>query len=163
LVPAFAPWADALYAADAKWWRCYHERALKFQGYKVCIRNTLPWPEVLSLEQSNDHVSFDPRPTHLVSGGNSGYQAMHMAVHFGVTKIILLGFDMKEGRNKRRHWFGNHPAKLNSKGNFNGWLRAFDKFAGVLRHMKIEVINCSPDTALRSFKRAPLTSALRGD
>ena len=34
-VPAFAPWADALYAADAKWWKCYADRALKFAGIKA--------------------------------------------------------------------------------------------------------------------------------
>lgn len=161
-VPAMAPWADVLYAADAKWWRCYHERALKFAGRKVTIRDTLPWREVYSLKQSSEHPTFDPRPTHLVSGGNSGYQAVHLAVHFGAKRILLLGFDMKDGRNRRRHWFGSHPAKLDSRGNFTGWMRAFDKFAGVLKHMGIEVINCTPDTALRAFKRVPIEVALRG-
>lgn len=162
MVPALAPWADILYAADAKWWRCYHERALKFAGRKVTIRPTLPWDEVYSLVQSIEHASFDPRPTHLVSGGNSGYQAIHLAVHLGATRIILLGFDMKDGRNRRRHWFGNHPKKLDSRGNYSLWLRAFDKLAKVLDHKGIEVLNCTPDTALRSFKRVPLEVALRG-
>lgn len=159
-VPAFAPWADVLYAADAKWWRHYADRALKFAGRKVTIRDTLPWPEVYSLKQSSEHASFDPRPTHLVSGGNSGYQAIHLAVHFGARRIILLGYDMKEGRNRRRHWFGNHEGKLNSRGNFFGWMRAMDKFAKVLAHMNVEVINCTADTALRSFRRAPLTEVI---
>ena len=161
MVPAFAPWADVLYAADAKWWRHYHERALKFAGRKVTIRNTLPWPEVCSLVQSTEHATFDPRPTHLVSGGNSGYQAVHLAVHLGATRIVLLGFDMKDGRNRRRHWFGSHPGKLDSRGNFTGWLRAFEKFAGVLKRMNIDVVNCTADTALRSFRRAPLSEVIR--
>lgn len=162
VVPALAPWADILYAADAKWWRCYHERALKFAGRKVTIRPTLPWDEVYSLVQSIEHASFDPRPTHLVSGGNSGYQAIHLAVHLGAKRIILLGFDMKDGVNRRRHWFGNHPKKLDSRGHYALWLRAFDKFARVLDHMGVEVLNCTPGTALRSFKRVPLEVALRG-
>lgn len=161
-VPAMAPWADIMYAADSKWWRHYHERALRFAGRKVTIRPTLPWAEVYCLQQSIDHPSFDPRPTHLVSGGNSGYQAVHLAVHLGVKRIILLGFDMKNGKSGRRHWFGNHPGRLNSHGAYSGWHRAFDKFAKVLSHMNIEVINCTPDTALRCFKRAPLEVALRG-
>ncbi len=162
LVPAMAPWADILYSADAKWWRHYHARALKFAGRKVTVRATLPWPEVYSLVQSVDHPSFDPRPTHLVSGGNSGYQAVHLAVHLGVKRILLLGFDMRNGSNGRRHWFGNHPGKLNSGGSFSTWRTAFDKFAGVLQKMDIQVINCTPDTALRSFRRVPLEVALRG-
>ncbi|HOW94937.1 MAG TPA: hypothetical protein PLF91_10655, partial [Mycolicibacterium fallax] len=160
-VPALAPWADVLYAADAKWWRHYHDRSLKFAGRKVTIRDTLPWPEVYSLKQSSEHAIFDPRPTHLVSGGNSGYQALHLAVHLGATRIVLLGFDMKNGRLGRRHWFGNHPGKLDSRGNFTGWLRAFDKLAGVLKQMNIEVVNCTPDTALRAFRRAPLSEVIR--
>ena len=159
-VPALAPWADVLYAADAKWWRHYHERALKFAGRKVTIRDTLPWPEIYSLKQSIEHSAFDPRPTHLVSGGNSGYQAMHLAVHLGATRLVLLGFDMKNGLRGRRHWFGDHPGKLASRGNYTGWLRAFDKLAGVLKQMKIEVVNCTPGTALRAFRRLPLDQVL---
>lgn len=162
MVPAMAPWADVLFAADAKWWRCYHKRALLFEGRKATVKATLPWPEIYSLTQSIDHPTYDPRPTHLVSGGNSGYMAVHLAVHLGVKRILLLGFDMKEGRNRRRHWFGNHPPKLNARGNFSGWLRAFDKFAKILHTMEIQVINCTPDTALRSFRRASIESALRG-
>jgi hypothetical protein len=162
LVPAMAPWADVLYAADAKWWRCYHERAMKFAGRKVTIKPTLPWPDLYCLEQSLEHASFDPRPTHLVSGGNSGYQAIHLAVHFGVKRILLLGFDMRDGRNRRRHWFGSHPGKLNSRGNYSGWIRAMEKFAKVLSARKVEVINCTPDTALRCFRRTSIESALHG-
>ncbi len=159
-VPALAPWADVLYAADLKWWRHYHERALQFAGRKVTIHDTLPWPEVFSLKQSADHASFDPRPTHLVSGGNSGYQAIHLAVHLGATRIVLLGFDMKNGRNGRRHWFGNHPGRLDSMGRYAGWIRAMDKFSRVLTHRGIDVVNCTPDTALRCFRRSTLEKEL---
>jgi hypothetical protein len=155
-VPAMARWADVLYAADAKWWRHYADRSLKFAGTKVTIRDTLPWKEVFSLKQSVDHATFDPRPTHLVSGGNSGYQAIHLAVHYGATRIVLLGFDMKDGMGRRRHWFGAHPGKLDSRGNYTGWLRAFEKLAGVLKARNVEVINCTADTALKAFRRMPL-------
>lgn len=163
MVPAFAPWADILFAADAKWWRCYHDRALKFAGRKVTVRATLPWPEVYSLVQSDVHPTFDPRPTHLVSGGNSGYMAVHLAVHLGVRRILLVGFDMREGRDRRRHWFGNHPGRLNGRGNYAGWRHAFEKFAKVLHEMNIEVLNCTVDTGLTCFRRVPLEVALNAD
>ena len=85
----------------SKWWHCYKDTALKFAGLKVTIRSGLPFKEVLSLQQSPQRV-FDPRPTHLASGGNSGYQAVHLAVHFGVKEIWLCGFDMCSS-DKRRH------------------------------------------------------------
>lgn len=158
MVPAFAPWADILYAADTKWWMAYKDRALAFAGRKVSIRNTLPYKQIYSLKQSEKSV-FDPRPTHLVSGGNSGYQALHLAVHLGVKRVILLGFDMRFN-GKRRHWFGSHPPKLNSRPNFPNWIRRFGQLAPILQQKGIEVVNCSPDTALRAFKRAQLETVL---
>jgi hypothetical protein len=160
-VPAMAPWADILFAADAKWWRCYHERALKFAGRKVTIRTTLPWPEVYSLTPAFERTSYDPRPGYIVTGGNSGYMAVHLAVQLGARRILLLGFDMKSGANGRRHWFGSHPGKLNSKGSYATWRSAFEKFARVLDHMQVEVVNCTPGTALRCFKRASIEEAFR--
>jgi len=161
MVPAIAPWADILFAADSKWWRHYHERALQFAGRKVTTRPTLPWPEVYYLQQAYEEPVYDPRPGYVVSGGNSGYMALHLAVQLGATRVLLLGFDMKNGHNGRRHWFGNHPGKLNSKGSYATWRSAFEKFAGVLEHMKVEVLNCTPGTALRCFPRVPLEVALR--
>lgn len=157
LVPAFAPWADILYAADTKWWLCYKDRALKFEGRKVSIRNTLPFKEIYALQQS-ERLVFDPRPTHLVSGGNSGYQALHLAAHLGAKKIILLGYDMRfDGA--RRHWFGNHPPKLNSRPNFVNWIRRFGQIAPILKARGIEVINCTPNSALKAFKKMSLEAA----
>ena len=160
LEPALAPWADVLYAADAKWWQAYKDRALKFAGLKVTIRSGLPFPEVLSLHQSPQRV-FDPRPTHLASGGNSGYQAVHLAAHFGVKEIWLCGFDMVAA-DKRRHWFGNHPPRLNSRPNFNSWIQAFGKLAPVLAGRGITVWNCSASSAIRAFKKADLRQLVEG-
>lgn len=160
-VPAFAPWADVLYAADTRWWLTYKDRALAFPGTKVTIRDRNGLPDCVELLQVSATFPFDSRPTHLVTGGNSGYQAVHLAVHYGVKRIILLGFDMKEGLNNRRHWFGNHPGSLNARGNFAPWLRQFKAFGSVLEHkLGVEVINCTTDTALKCFRQARLEEVL---
>ncbi len=158
VVPAFAPWADVLYAADAKWWIAYKKRALAFAGTKVTIRD-VHFPDVNHLRVSQDQV-FDPRPSHLATGGNSGYQGIHLAVHYGAARILLLGFDMQLGKDNKRHWFGNHPGNLNSAANFKNWLRAFERLAPVLRKRGVEVINCTTSTALTAFPRADLGSVL---
>ena len=159
LEPALAGWADVLYAADAKWWQCYKDRALKFAGLKVTIRSGLPFKEVYSLHQSPQRV-FDPRPTHIASGGNSGYQAVHLAAHFGVKEVWLCGFDMLAS-DKRKHWFGNYASpRLNSRPNFNTWIAAFGKLAPVLAARGITVWNCSPSSAVRAFKKADLKQLL---
>lgn len=154
---AFAPWADVLYAADAKWWHCYKDRALAFAGLKYTI-SAIPFPEVLRLQRSHQRA-FDERPTHLC-GSNSGYHALHLAVHFGAARVLLLGFDMKNGINGRRHYFGNHPKRLNARPAFPTWINQFAKLAPELAKRRIEVVNCSPSTALFAFRRASLTTVL---
>jgi hypothetical protein len=145
-----APWADVLYAADAKWWEHYWEQASRFAGQKFTIRQTLRRAEVFSLEQSPERV-FDSRPTHLASGGNSGYQALHLAVHFGASRVLLCGFDMRDvdGR-RRRH--DDYPKPLDTAGRFTHWLAAFDRLAPVLRTRGVDVVNCTPGSALRCFR-----------
>ena len=158
LQPALAPWADALYAADYKWWNCYKDRALKFEKYKISIRSG-PFKEVHYLQQSAVRV-FDPRPDYLVTGGNSGYQALHLAVHFGAKRVILLGYDMRM-QGTRKHWFGDHPGNLNARGNYPMWIRCFQMFANELRkNLGVGVVNCTPGTALDCFPKAELKDTI---
>jgi hypothetical protein len=156
--PAIAPWADMLYAADVKWWVHHKEAALTFTGEKATIRSVLPFPEVLSLELSIN-LPYDPRPTHLVSGGNGGYQAVHIAAQRGARRILLCGFDMREVGGKK-HWFGDHPDKLNSKQTYRNWINNFAAFAPVLRDLGIDVVNCTPGSALTSFRKAKLEDCI---
>jgi hypothetical protein len=89
----------------------------------------------------------------MVSGGNSGYQAIHIAAHFGAARILLLGFDMREaptaaGGQPRRHYFGNHPPTCNSKGRFHVWIKNIRSLAAYLQAKGVRVVNCTPNSAL---------------
>lgn len=153
IIAAPAPWADVLFASDAKWWREYRARAMAFAGLKITSQNGLNWDELHCLAFS-PRAPFDERPTHIVSGGNSGYQAVHIAAHFGATRILLFGFDMREaappgGGQPRRHYFGNHPPPCNSKGRFDRWIRNFVSLATYLDTRRVKLINCTPGSALR--------------
>lgn len=85
-------------------------------------------------------------------GGNSGYQAINLAYLWGANRIILLGFDMRRVDN-RAHWFGDHPrAKgFHNPVAFEHWIRMFDGLARDLKREGVEVINCTPGSALRCF------------
>lgn len=156
--PALAPWADVLYSADGKWWMYHREKALKFSGLKVTIRNTLAFDEVMFLEYSSQ-APFDPRPTHLVSGGNSGYQAVHLAAHYGAKRILLCGFDMRQVE-KKKHWFGSHPERLDSPQNYRRWITNFECLHTALKQRGLEVINCTPKSGLSSIPFMPLQEAV---
>ena len=52
-------------------------------------------------------LSLDPDK--LVTGHNSGFQALNLAVLAGARRILLLGYDGKAGQDGRTHWSGGHP------------------------------------------------------
>ena len=99
------------------------------------------------------------KPNGLMTGQNSGHQAINLAVLLGARRILLLGFDMKAAPDGRLHWFGDHPVKTNPAV-FSAMLRNFDKTLKPLAAAGVEVINCSADTALTCYPRKPLHDAL---
>lgn len=88
-------------------------------------------------------------------GGNSGYQAINLAFHAGVRRIVLLGYDMQR-TGGRSHWFGDHPGRLNVASPYERWVRDFASIAADLEAEGVEVINASRETALECFRRAPI-------
>jgi len=93
-------------------------------------------------------------------GSNGGYQAINLAYLFGAKRIILLGFDMKRGKNKKSHWHGEHPGGLNKSLPFHEWLKNFSGLAEDLKAEGIVVENATRDTALECFKKTELEVAL---
>jgi hypothetical protein len=158
LRPALASWADVLYASDAKWWIQYRDRALSFRGDKVTVQSQVPFAEVLSLKMSRN-IPYDPSPDSIVTGGNSGYAALHLAVQRGASKVILCGYDMREVGGKR-HWFGSHEGKLESVQRYTNWIANFTRLSLMLEQMRVEVVNCTPKSALRCFKMGNLLEVL---
>jgi len=158
VLPALAPWADMLYAADVKWWMEHAVAARAFPGLKVTVRTVLPFDDVHSLEQSN-LAPYDSRPTHVVSGGNSGYQAAHIAAQRGARRILLCGFDMRDV-NGKKHWFGDHPGKLNTEQRYSQWVNNFANLAQALKALNVSLINCTPKSALAGMEKLSLEDAL---
>lgn len=137
-----APWADVLYAMDRAWWNAYLEEVQAvFQGERISPLENVP---------GTVRVEF----THL---RNSGAGAIALAVYFGATRIILLGYDCQR-TGGRAHWHDDHPDGLGNARTLEKWPAQFD----VLRSdtVGLEVINASQETALQQFARMPLAQAL---
>lgn len=151
-----APSAQMLYAADNRWWEV-HADALKFPGLKVSCDEKIRFEQVLSLEQSTG--VFDPDPGRIATGMNGGYQAVHIAMHAGASKILLVGFDMKG-----THFFGLHPEPLRNTApdTFALFRERFDRLAPVAQKMGIDIVNCTPGSALTCFRRSTIEAELEG-
>jgi hypothetical protein len=147
---------DVIYAADAKWWKRNPE-TFALDCFRYSLQpNKLPSHQVIAL-QVTGLTGLETWSGGLRTGGNSGYQAINLAVHLGAFKIILLGYDMqKQGR--RQHWHEDHPEQRPC--NFKAWISYFPTLIEHLRRHHVEVINCTRETALTCFPRMPLEDAL---
>lgn len=162
-----APWADVMYAADAKVWRWYwkkgptgyeHMPLSQFAGLKYCLtKHADVFAKVTVLRRGVDS-GLSLNPAVLNTGKNSGYQAINLAVLMGASKILLLGYDMSQGPKGQEHWHGDHPNK--SRSPYASFLKYFPSLVEPLKDAGVEVINCTRRTRLTCFPQASLESAL---
>lgn len=162
-----APWADALYAGDAKWWRGYRG-APDFAGLKYTIdqdpkeEQIGDWPDVQVL--SNTGVEgLELEPTGLRTGYNSGFQAIGLAVHLGVSRIVLLGFDCWTGHNGEQNWFERFPHLVKAHHVHSPYPLFHQAFASIvepLNQAQVAVVNASRFTMLKAFPYLSLEEAL---
>jgi hypothetical protein len=149
-----APWADMLYAADPEWWGHASNRdALAFPGLRVSCSAVRGVHQL----RNSGVEGFDPDPMALRTGGNSGYQGLHIAIHGGAARVLLLGFDMRGC-----HWHGPHPAgfKVTTSETYARWVTRFPALGKVARARGIEIVNCTPGSALQCFPMADLAEQL---
>lgn len=136
-----APWADVLVSTDAGWWRA-HEEALGFPGSKYGAM-----PDFRSVPG----VERFPAD----SATNSGLLGVKVAVHLGARRVLLCGFDMNQ---PGEHFFGRHPLPL--KSTTADRQEVFKRqFAGY-RPRGVEIINCTPGSALDCYPRRDLEDCL---
>lgn len=160
------PTANVVYGCDRAWW--INAIGLpKFKGLKVtasgAVASTYPDIHLVKVTPfKEDDKIFTKEPGVLGSGGNSGFQALNLAVQFGATRILLVGFDMNQ--NYDSHWYGRNKGAGRSNPtefNFMRWRRAYDGAAVTLRQLGVEVVNASPLTSLKSFPIVTIEDTLK--
>jgi hypothetical protein len=162
-----APFADICYFADSEWWGWHKDRSdfQAFAGQKCSISDSggnIKDPAVHILRNANGRghsfgLSLDPKQ--IVTGSNSGYQALNIAVLAGAKTILLLGFDAREPTGKT-HWFGDHP-KREPIAAYAEYRKAFSAGERAILAAGVKVVNCSPGSAIDSFPKMDLEDALR--
>lgn len=90
-------------------------------------------------------------------GGNSGFQALNLAVQFGARDIVLIGYDMSGN-----HWHGRHRGLLRNPESsvLQRWASRFDLVAPQLAALGVRVLNASRESAIRRFQKVSLAEAL---
>lgn len=157
------PWADVGYACDMAWWQRYIGQTDDFAGLKLSVDKSAikKFPEIqqVGLNKGDDRLELMKLGT-VGWAGNSGFHCLNLAVQFGASKIILVGYDMTITHGL--HWHGKHPSGMNNptERNVARWRRCVDAAAEVIEAMGIKVINASPISALQNYPKMTLMEAL---
>lgn len=154
------PKAEILYSCDAAWWE-FNKFVPGFAGERWTSHSINPKNNKTAFGKRTDMkiiegkngTGFSRDPKFIHYGNNSGFQAVNLAILFGATEIILVGFDMKKKENKT-HFFGEHEAPLRATHSFTGWINNFANAAKLLTDVRI--INATPDSALTCFPKCSL-------
>lgn len=183
-----APWADAHYAGDRRW-HGWHTAGIEkpalgltaaqvaarwraFAGQKAAVEwgTEYPTPQPNAvIEDETVHLlgnlhepyhgeGLSLNPERIVTGRHSGFQALNLAVLAGASRVLLLGYDGAPAQDGRTHWHGGHPVA--SAGIFEYIRASFSAAEAQLAAAGVEVVNCSPGSAINSFPKSPLAEAL---
>lgn len=160
------PWADVVYGCDEAWWKYDAKGLPKFDGLKMCYAPRVcdAFKDIyrIDIKKNIDNILTD-EPGVIGSGGNSGFQALNIAVQFGATGILMIGFDMHS--NGGIHWYGNNKWLQSSnpiESNYRRWRRSFTDAAPLLAKRNIDVINAAPNSEVSCFRKATVEDALAG-
>lgn len=157
-----APWADVLYAADYGWWReskgCPDFKGLKVAGEIRASREG--WGVNFVTIAKGDSRLLLNEPGRIGYGHSSGFQALNLAVQFGVKKIVLVGYDMRLDNGV--HWHGKHGPRMNNPTEKLAgiWRSALDRVSDEFKRLGVTVINVSEVSKLESYPKMKFEDAI---
>ena len=131
---------------DKQWWDIYyHDVNKNFMGQMFSC-NPIKHPNVTRLERQ-----------FFKNFGNSGANAVSLAIHGGAKKVVLLGYDLQK-TNGKTHWHGDHVKGLGNATRMDRWPEKFKKLADFAKDCN--VVNVTKESALEYFKRETIYQAL---
>jgi len=158
-------WIDVLFFGDGGFWKKNKDDILSFNGLRV----TCATEEDTNYFGKVHRVYRDPKVRQGIStrsgciswNHNSGAAAINFAVHTGVKRIILLGFDMKLDSDNNQHWHKFYAKKSTSSANelFKVHRKGFVDIANALKG-KVEIINACPDSTIVAFPKMDFKSII---
>lgn len=161
-----APWADVLYAADTDWWDMYYDRIgagemPEFKGEKWTVSNQAYMRHGVNYVKDrrtppcywSDDISRG-----IATGGNSGFQAINLAVLQGAERVILLGYDYGyDPATQDKHWWEEKHPRESRYSNYANWIKYLVKAAPLI---PVPVLNASRQSAIPCFEKVNLKDVI---
>jgi hypothetical protein len=127
-----------------------------FRGDHIVVRGrgheVFP-PHAKRVWRTLEHTAWSTNPT-MVAGYDAGTSAINLAILFGCTEIVVLGYDMVGGR-----WFnGEWPHYLPNppESDFQRHLSVLPSLAEDAKAKGVRIVNVSPISRVPGFERQPL-------
>lgn len=168
-------WMDMMFFADAKFFRPQAEALAKWPKLRVTCwpeGDGVPWLKFIPRYPGHFYGISD-RPDRVCWNGNSGAAAISIAANAGAKRIILLGFDMFISAGGSRHWHNLYkkeivPVPVQKRREaglvpgkpFGKHLHGFPEIAEAAKARGIEIINASPESAIKQFPKCNVKDLL---
>lgn len=163
-----APWADVWFFTDSSIYERYRDEVKAWPGEIVTMSRTAKRElnkQVKRLRGEGDPslpiVGFPPQGHHsILQGRSSGHSAVSLAIACGAACVALVGFDMRfvDGRE-------HHHAEYSGPRDLDLYAREFvPAFAGwnaAAKRAGVEIVNCTPGSAVTEFPFSDLDEVLR--
>ena len=152
-------WVDVCWFGDVRWFDWNKEELKKFKGLVACccprLADKNDWVKVLSRGKPQ---GIEPRPDFISWNKSSGGSAINLAIHFGVRRVVLLGYDMKPNEDGKDNWHDNHKVKNNTTLPYPRFLQSFPIIVRDAERMGVEIINTSMDSLIdeKYVRKMPL-------
>ena len=142
---------------------------LKFAGIKVtCCRRAEGKPGIQAFNRGKP-AGIEKRAGFISWNGNTGASAINVAYHLGVSRVVLLGFDMQEVDGDC-NWHTEHlemnpnseKKKLENGGQtcYGRYLKKFPDVVKDAKRLGLEILNATPGSALLDFPMVELRDVL---
>jgi hypothetical protein len=162
-------WLDVLFFGDYSWYLVHRRRLAEWPKVKVTCTPRFDGGDrdregIKYLQKDNEHKhGISQNKYKLAWNANSGAATINLAAYFGVKRIVLLGFDMCLNDNSISHWHGSHKdkgGKTKRVPPFGRHLKGFPKIAEDAKGLGIEILNASPKSAIKDFKKIHVKEVL---
>lgn len=169
-------WIDVLVFGDYGFYSRHIQCINNFPGIKIFTSNKGKNSEFIQagikfLGRNNEKTYGLTNNIQKISwNANSGAAAINVAVHFGVKKIYLLGFDMFLTEHNQ-HWHNQYRTEQIEKERsnkgvklpFNRHLKGFSLIKKDADKLGVEIINVSPNSKIKEFPKTSMEDILCKD
>jgi len=149
-------WVDVVFFGDESTWLEDKENLLKFKGLRVTCSDNLNYIKRLKCLNRNKIKPFGLtiEPNAVSWNGNSGASAINFAIHTGVKRIILLGFDMQVDEKGNQHWHKFYVGDTKTlESTMSNHLKGFPQIKIDADALGVQIINANPSSRIECFPK----------